>query len=141
MAGTLNHAKRMDEERIFTLAEASRLIPQLRTILIEAGEEWGRMRHLNPEIQKVRDKVPLDGFSPYGGQYVLAASHLIYLLHQVKNMGVYIKDIDKGLCDFPYMRNGRVVYLCWHLGEDSINYWHDIEAGFAGREPLDETDR
>lgn len=131
----------MDEERIFTLAEASRLIPQLRTILIEAGEEWGRMRHLNSEIQKVRDKVPLDGFSPYGGQYVQAASHLIYLLHQVKAMGVYIKDIDKGLCDFPYMRNGRVVYLCWHLGEDSIHYWHDIEAGFAGREPLDETDR
>jgi hypothetical protein len=56
-------------------------------------------------------------------------------------MGVHIKDIDRGLCDFPYMRNGRVVYLCWQLGEDAIAFWHDIEAGFAGREPLDETDR
>jgi hypothetical protein len=131
----------MDEERIFTVAEASRLIPQLRSILIEAGEEWGQMRRLNPEIQKVRDKVPLDGFAPDGVQYVEAASHLLFLLNQIKDMGVHIKDIDKGLCDFPYMRNGRVVYLCWHLGEDSITYWHDIEAGFAGREPLDETDR
>ena len=129
------------EERLFTLEEASQLLPQLRTILIEAGQEWRRMRELNPEIQKVRDKVPFDGFSPMGVPYIEAVSHLMYLLQQVKDMGVHIKDVDKGLCDFPYMRNGRVVYLCWHLGEDSITTWHDIEAGFAGREPLDETDR
>ena len=131
----------MHEERIFTLSEASQLIPQLRTILAEAGEEFGEMRRLNPQIQKVRDKVPLDGFSPEGVPYVQAATRLLYLLNQVKEMGVYIKDIDKGLCDFPYMRHGRVVYLCWHLGEDAITHWHDVEAGFAGREPLDETDR
>ena len=130
----------MDEERLFTLAEASRLIPQLRTILTDAGAEWTEMQRLNPEIQKVRDKVPMDGFSPEGVPYVEAASRLLSLLHQVKDMGVHIKDIEKGLCDFPYMRDGRVVYLCWHLGEDRIGFWHDIEAGFAGREPLDETD-
>ena len=131
----------MEEERIFTLAEASQLIPQLRTLLGEAGEEWAEMRRINPEIQKVRDKVPLDGFSPHGVNYVEAASHLLYLLHQVKDLGVHIKDIDKGLCDFPYMRHGRVVYLCWQLGEETIAYWHDIEAGFGGREPLDDSDR
>jgi hypothetical protein len=131
----------MDEERIFTLSEATQLIPQLRTILVEAGEEFAEMRRLNPQIQKVREKVPLDGFSPEGVPYVQAATHLLYLLNQVKEMGVYIKDIDKGLCDFPYMRHGRVVYLCWHLGEDKITHWHDVEAGFAGREPLDETDK
>jgi hypothetical protein len=131
----------MDEERIFTLAEASQLIPQLRTLLGEAGEEWAEMRRINPEIQKVRDKVPLDGFTPHGVKYVEAASHLLYLLHQVKDLGVHIKDIDKGLCDFPYLRHGRVVYLCWHLGEEAIGYWHDIETGFAGREPLDGSDR
>ena len=77
---------------------------------------------------------------PYGVKYVEAVSHLMFLLHQIKDMGVYLKDVDKGLCDFPYMRQGRVVYLCWHLGEESIDYWHDIETGFSGREPLDETD-
>jgi len=131
----------MDEERLFTLEEASQVIPRLRTLLIQASEEWRKMRELNPEIQKVRDKVPLDGFSPVGVQYIECVSHLMYVLNQVKEMGVHIKDVDKGLVDFPYMRNGKVVYLCWHLGEDSIGYWHDIEAGFAGREPLDETDR
>ena len=97
---------------------------------------------MNPEIQKVRDKAPLDGFSPYGVQYVEAVSHLHVPAPSDQGMGVHIKDVDKGLCDFPYMRQGRVVYLCWHLGEDSIGYWHDIESGFArAARPLDETDQ
>jgi hypothetical protein len=131
----------MADERLFTLDEATRLLPRLRTLMIEASEEWRRMRDLNPEIQRVRDRVPLDGFSASGVPYIEAVSHLMYLLQQVKEMGVHVKDIDKGLCDFPYMRKGKMVYLCWHLGEDAITSWHDIEAGFAGREPLDETDR
>jgi len=131
----------MEEDRLFTLEEASQLIPRLRTLLIEAGMEWRKMRELNPEIQKVRDRTPYDGFSPAGVPYIEAVSHLMYLLHQIKDMGVHLKDVEKGLCDFPYMRNGRVVYLCWHLGEDAITFWHDIEAGFGGREPLDESDR
>ena len=129
------------EERLFTLEEASRLLPRIRTILEEVTGEWRRVRELNPEIQKVRDRAPLDAFTPYGVQYVEAVSHLMFLLHQIKEIGVHLKDADKGLCDFPYMRNGRVVYLCWHLGEESIGYWHDIESGFAGREPLDDTDK
>jgi len=129
------------DERIFTLEEASRLLPRIRSILEEVGSEWRRVRELNPEIQKVRDKTPLDGFSPYGVEYVESVSHLMFLLHQIKDLGVIVKDVDKGLCDFPYMRDGKMVYLCWHLGEDSIGYWHDIEAGFAGREPLDDSDR
>src|SRR5689334_3979858 len=67
----------MDEERLFTLEEARQLLPRLRTILIEAGEEWRKMRELNPEIQKVRDKVPLDGFSPMGVPYIEAVTHLM----------------------------------------------------------------
>ena len=129
------------EERVFTLAEARDLVPPLRSILQEVVEEWGRIRDLHPEIQKARDSAAYDGFSKFGVTYVESVSHLMFLINQVKEMGVILKDVDKGLCDFPYMRQGRVVYLCWHLGEDSIAFWHDIETGFAGREPLDETDK
>jgi len=129
------------DERVFTLEEALNLLPRIRTILEEVSDEWRTVRELNPEIQKVRDRAPMDAFSPHGVQYVEAVSHLMFLLHQIKELGVHLKDADKGLCDFPYMRHGRMVYLCWQLGEDSIQYWHDIESGFAGREPLDETDR
>ena len=129
------------EDRIFTLAEALGLLPQLRSVVEDASVVWRRMKELNPEIQKVRDKIPLDGFSPHGVEYVEAVSKLLFLLHQIKDMGVVLKDIEKGLCDFPYVKHGKIVYLCWHLGEDSIGYWHEVETGFAGREPLDETDR
>jgi hypothetical protein len=128
------------EERIFTLAEAQNLIPALRSLLQEISESWNHIRVLNPEIQKAREAAPFDGHSKFGVEYVESISHLMFLIHQVKDMGVLLKDADKGLCDFPYMRQGRVVYLCWQLGEERIEYWHDIETGFAGREPLDETD-
>ena len=129
------------EERVFTLAEAEGLLPRLRLLLEEISETWNHVRDLNPEIQKARDNAPFDGYSKAGVEYVESVSHLMALIHQIKDMGVLLKDADKGLCDFPYLRQGRVVYLCWQLGEDRIEYWHDIETGFAGREPLDETDR
>jgi hypothetical protein len=129
------------DERIFTLAEAQSLLPRLRSLLKEIVEEWERVRNLNPDVQKARDKAQYDGYSKSGVQYVESVSHLMFLIQQIKDMGVLLKDADKGLCDFPYLRHGRVVYLCWQLGEDDIQFWHEIETGFAGREPLDETDR
>ena len=131
----------MDEERIFTVAEAQSLLPRLRTMLEELSQEWKRISALNPEIQKARDNAPLNGYSKFGVEYVESVSHLVSLIHEIKDMGVLLKDADKGLCDFPYIKGGRMVYLCWQLGEDTIQYWHDVETGFAGRKPLDESDR
>jgi len=130
----------MDEERIFTLAEAQSLLPRLRTLLGELGREWKRISELNPEIQKARENAPLNGYSKFGVEYVESVSHLMSLIHEIIDLGVLLKDADKGLCDFPYIRDGRMVYLCWQLGEDTIRYWHDVETGFAGREPLEESD-
>jgi hypothetical protein len=128
------------DERIFTLAEAQNLLPQLRSLLTAIGEKWARIRELNPDVQKARDKASFGGYSKSGVEYIESVSHLMFLIHQIKDTGVLLKDADRGLCDFPYVRQGRVVYLCWQLGEEDIRYWHDIETGFAGREPLDDTD-
>jgi hypothetical protein len=49
---------------------------------------------------------------------------------------VIVRDLDRGLVDFPALRDGEEVYLCWEEGEDEIGYWHDVDAGFAGRQPL-----
>ena len=57
-------------------------------------------------------------------------------LAQLQEAEVVLRDLDRGLVDFPALRDGREVYLCWLEGEDEIGYWHDLEAGFAGREPL-----
>jgi hypothetical protein len=59
------------------------------------------------------------------------------LVHQIQDLGVLIKDINLGLLDFPALKDGRGVYLCWRYGEGEIAYWHEIEAGFAGRQPIE----
>lgn len=127
-------------EHIFTRTEASRVLPRLRPMLEDLREEWLRIKKLNPEIQKTREKAMLDGYSPHGVEYVESVSHLMLVMSQIREMGVLVKDLEKGLVDFPYLKDDRVVYLCWHLGEESIDYWHEVEAGFAGREPLNEND-
>jgi len=129
-----------EDERIFTRSEANDMLRRLRPMLEDLREEWARIKELNPEIRKVREKAMFDAWHPHGVEYVESISHLTVLISQIREMGVLVKDLDRGLCDFPYMKGDRVVCLCWHLGEDSIGYWHDIEAGFAGREPLGEDD-
>ncbi len=129
-----------EAEHIFTRSEASSVLPRLKPLLQEIRGEWLRIKELNPEIQKTREKAMLDGYSPYGVEYVESVSQLMHVMSQVREMGVLIKDLDKGLVDFPYLKHERVVYLCWHLGEESIDYWHETESGFSSREPLDEDD-
>ncbi len=59
------------------------------------------------------------------------------ILGALEEAGIVIKDIDRGLIDFPALMDDREVFLCWELGEDEVGYWHDLESGFGGRQPLD----
>jgi hypothetical protein len=54
-----------------------------------------------------------------------------------RDRGIVVRDIEQGLIDFPGLRAGRQIYLCWRLGEDAVDFWHDRETGFAGRQPLE----
>ena len=56
---------------------------------------------------------------------------------ELEELGVVVKDLDLGLLDFPALREGEEVELCWRVGEDSVEYWHRIGEGFAGRKPID----
>ncbi len=59
------------------------------------------------------------------------------LLETLEQSGIVLRDIDRGLVDFPSMMDGREVYLCWELGEEEVAYWHELDGGYVGREPLD----
>jgi hypothetical protein len=59
------------------------------------------------------------------------------LLEMIEQSGIVLRDIDRGLVDFPALIDGREVLLCWELGEDEVAHWHDLDTGFDGREPLD----
>jgi hypothetical protein len=59
------------------------------------------------------------------------------ILAVLEEAGIVLRDIERGLVDFPALRDGREIYLCWQLGEDEVGWWHDPGAGFGGRQPLD----
>ena len=61
-------------------------------------------------------------------------------MEQIQAAGVLVKDLDQGLLDFPSLREGEEILLCWHVGEGDIKYWHGLEEGFAGRKPIDDSD-
>ena len=64
------------------------------------------------------------------------AAVLSGIVEELNELGALVKDLDDGLVDFPALRDGRTVLLCWRLGEDGVGYWHGLDDGFAGRQPL-----
>ncbi|MFA6561402.1 MAG: DUF2203 domain-containing protein [Verrucomicrobiia bacterium] len=75
-----------------------------------------------------------------GGGEVAALLRAMLAIHEgisgITSRGIQIKDLDRGLVDFPHLRNGREVFLCWELEDDDIEFWHEIDSGYAGRERL-----
>lgn len=121
--------------KLFSVEEAKALLPEIKRLWRKIDRARATMRRLAPEAE-LASKQTGGGGTLYGLQYVHALTTLMEGAQEVMSLGVEIKDFDKGLCDFPHMRDGRVVYLCWMKGEDGIEWWHDIDAGFAGRQPL-----
>jgi hypothetical protein len=80
-----------------------------------------------------------NGGGENGTRYAEAALTFSRGLRQIEAWGVVVRDLDSGICDFRARREGREVYLCWQVGEERIAYWHELDAGFRGRQPLDET--
>jgi hypothetical protein len=69
-------------------------------------------------------------------QYVRDWFTLHELLEDLEKRSIIVRDLERGLVDFPALRDGREVFLCWEEGEPDIAYWHDLDAGYAGRQPL-----
>ena len=123
--------------KLFTVEEANELLPTLRPKLL-------RIKHLYEIIGSLREAATAaaaaaaaGGGMEGGSLYVKTLYEVGKLMTELAETGVELKDHDRGLIDFPSLRNGRVVLLCWQLDEgDEILWWHDVEAGFAGRQPL-----
>lgn len=126
------------EPRTFTLAEASSMLSQLEEHFEEIKKERAAIVKGRDEIKKASSKADLGGGSTYGPRYIQALEQISQHIDQIHEDGVVVKDLESGLCDFPYMMDGRLVYLCWKLGEPDIRWWHETDAGFAGRQPLND---
>ena len=127
----------MLEKKYFTVEEANRLIPRLTTIVRELRRSREHLQQQRPTAETVAQKAGGNGGGADTSAYLFEyAQSLRRDLAELEAMGVVLKDVDRGLVDFPHLRGGREVYLCWEMGERQINYWHDIDSGYAGRQPL-----
>jgi hypothetical protein len=122
--------------KTFTVNEARSLLPRMRKLMKRISAERALLKSLNSDIERARKKADLCGGSLFGAAYLTHISKFGRAVREVEGCGVQIKDYDAGLIDFPCEYEGRIVLLCWKIGEAEINYWHEIEAGFAGRQLL-----
>ncbi len=98
------------------------------------------MQMLKPAVESLAEAGTLNSGSAMGTVYV---DYLIVLhasVERLQGIGCQVKSLEEGLVDFPHLREGREVLLCWKLGEDDIEYWHEVDAGFAGRMKLRDDD-
>lgn len=123
--------------RYYTLAEARAMLPKVKQLMNMVQTARQEILRLRPEVWPVLRKASMNGGGRETGELLLHFQRLESGVKGILNMGILIKDVDEGLIDFLGKRNGREIYLCWKHGEDDIEYWHDVEAGFAGRRPID----
>jgi len=123
--------------RIFTVDEANNMIPAVAETLRRIQRFYARIGALKNGAQAAAAAAEFGGGFEGATGYVRTLYDLGKLTTELHESGVQLKDYSRGLVDFPTMRGGRMVLLCWQLGEpERIEWWHEIEAGFAGRQPL-----
>ena len=122
--------------KLFTVEEANALLPTLKELLDELSLRRDALREKAPHLEPILQATVANGGGRAGSEYGVEAYRLHLAVARIRELGVLLKDVDMGLLDFPHERGGRVVFLCWHPPEERIEYWHEIEAGYAGRRPL-----
>ena len=129
-----------EEPRLFTHEEASALLPVLRPILRKLQEDKRRLDKLHAEIESITPAMATNGYATRVTEVEIEMTGIIEEINEsistISGMGVEMKDLDLGLVDFPNLRDDRIVYLCWNVDEPEIAYWHELDAGVAGRQPL-----
>jgi hypothetical protein len=124
----------------FTIEEANRTLPLLRRIVGDVVRDYWRWQEKVREYEEVAANrqlgEPNEDADRLEKETLDLARDIEGYISEIKQLGVEMKGIDSGLVDFPAEVNGRPVLLCWQLGEESVQYWHEENSGFAGRQPV-----
>jgi len=122
-------------QKHYTREEANALLPQIR--------QWlARLNQLREDLQRCEKR--LSGLTEQGNDiggetvnnWIRALAGMQELLAEFQRREIFIKDLERGLLDFPALIGGKEVFLCWESDEDAVEFWHDLETGFGGRERL-----
>jgi hypothetical protein len=124
--------------KIFSIEEANSLLPEASAIVRSIQRAHRGLLKFQNAVKDAAAGAENGGGGMLGGSlYAALLTKLSLRVNELEILGVQLKDYSRGLIDFPSLRDGRVVLLCWQLGEgDSLEWWHDVEEGFAGRQPL-----
>jgi len=124
--------------KLFTIEEANALLPSVRQILRKIQRSRQGLSRYRNAAKLAAEGAEQGGGGMEGGVfYATILTSFTEEIAELDTLGVQLKDFDRGLVDFPSLREGRVVLLCWQLGEgDELEWWHDMDAGFGGRTPL-----
>jgi len=132
--------------KTFTLDEAQSLLPVLESLLKRAIEGKRSADEVESSLSGLAQRIYMSGGLRVNATSVAREraemeAHLKRVresIAEIDSIGVQVKDLDSGLLDFPCRLDDEVVLLCWRMGEPSIDHWHTVEAGFQGRQPVDE---
>jgi hypothetical protein len=124
------------EEANAALVEVKPLVERMVERRRAHVEALARQEELEGHIRGNGGGIPPAELAEAAAEIDREARDLAKVVDELNDFGVEVKDLDEGLVDFPALRRGDTVLLCWKLGEDEVGYWHTVEDGFAGRRPL-----
>jgi hypothetical protein len=129
--------------RHFTVEEANTALADVRPLVAQMVEQrrahldaLDRQEELEGHIRGNGGGIPPAALAETAAEVDRLARELARTVDDIAGHGAQVKDVDEGLIDFPALRHGETVLLCWKLGEDEIRYWHTLDGGFAGRQEL-----
>ena len=124
--------------KLFSVEEANALLPTVQGIVGAIQRTYAKLLSFRDAAMHAAEGAELGGGGmAEGAVYINLLAKIGERAGELEALGVQLKDYERGLIDFPSMHDGRVVLLCWQIGEgDEVSWWHDVDTGFAGRQPL-----
>jgi hypothetical protein len=136
-------AKSYQPRRLFTVEQANAALPLVRAICTDLAQLSREVIDRRERLAHLRGGKELKSYGPYSEELAQVeldlerdSQRLQEYVEELRELGVEPKNGPEGLVDFPCEMDGRLVWLCWKLGEPEVLYWHEMDAGFAGRHPL-----
>ncbi|MGB9624111.1 MAG: DUF2203 domain-containing protein [Phycisphaerae bacterium] len=123
-------------QKVFTIETARRALPLVRRIVIDVVRQYLLLLDVQKGYQELLRQGPSEALEAARDRRQEVAHRLSELAEELDLIGCELKDYEIGMVDFPAIMDGRQVYLCWKLGEETIEYWHEVLEGAAGRRPL-----
>ena len=120
----------------FTLDEAVALLPRLVSILNRIEMFQAELESVTEKVARIHHAAGGNGGGDGSAELLDHTARVTNSLQEITDLGLLVKDIGKCIIDFPHLRDGREVFLCWKKGEKTIDFWHEVNTGFKGRQPL-----